>query len=634
MNSGWALFPVVLSSHLLLAGTGMAGSKLVYMHEMADVKKIILADDDGRNPQEISEPGVWALYPDITSDGRYVSYSRGNEVDLGIVVRDLTLNQNEEWTAVSGMYLHSSFSGDGRFLSFSGPVGEQNEQRIAIIDLKSQRPLLQAAARDGTPFTPQVRTIHANWPAYFPALSSSGNFVVFQRSKGQIKDIVKHNLETGEEILLSPEDGYAMAPALSRDDRFVAYTARVDGIWDIYLHDLMGGGVTRLTDTPFLDYAPTFKADGSLVYAANPNGNFELFEISARSIADGTFIARPLIQGAGDHYAPALSGETQYALGGAPRFPDPERSSFGAISHQGKIYMAGGHQGPEHTYPPESFMDRLEIYDPAEHSWKQGANLSLARHGFSLAAHGNYIYAFGGFTFSADHQPGWKSVDLIERYDIAADKWTVIGNLPRNRSSNVVAKVGTKVFIIGGWDSTPPLPGSTAGQFHDEIDMFDLETETVSTLAVKLPAPRRRALSAVVQGEEIILIGGIGEGVSHFDLLDQVTAFNTRTYSWRDLPKLPFATFAPAAGIIDGEMFVFGGMFKTGPMDFVYVNHIYSLLPGAPAWLHTGRHLSENKGFSQVVDLEAGMLGILGGHTYVGDEDHPVSTFEVFGKTK
>lgn len=613
---------------------GNVAGNIVYMHEYDDVKQIVLTDSNGQNGRVISEDGLWALYPELSTDSRYVSYSRGvDEAHLGIVVRDLVSGVVEEWTPANGQYLHSSISGDGRFLAFSGPVGEAGAQRIAVIDLKTQRPLLRESMRNGTPFTPELRVIPSPVAAYFPSLSSSGNFLVYQRSEGQRRSIVKFDLETGTEVQVTAADGNSMSPALSRDDRFVVYTQKTGSMWDLYMSDLWNGDVERITNTPYLDYAPTFTPNGGLVYAANPNGNFELYEISAQALAaNDQSSPRLLISGLGDHYAPSVSGSSQYVMNDAPSFPSPERSSFGAIAHNGKVYMVGGHQGPEHTYPPESFMDRLEIYDPETKTWAQGAKLSLARHGFSLAAHGNYVYAFGGFTYSADHSPKWKSVNLIERYDIENDRWEVIGHLPRNRSSNIVAQVGTKVYLIGGWDSTPPTPGSAEGRFHDEIDTFDMETEEVSTLEVKLPFPKRRALSAVVKGDEVILVGGLGEGANHFELLDLVTAFNTKTHTWRELPKLPFATFAPAAGIIGDEMYVFGGMFKTGPMDFIYVNHVYAHVFGSKEWHHTGRHLMENKGFAQVVELAPNTLGILGGHTYVGDMDHPVSTFEVFSR--
>ncbi len=332
-----------------------------------------------------------------------------------------------------------------------------------------------------------------------------------------------------------------------------------------------------------------------------------------------------------DLYAPTSTGTLDYAQSLLPGLPNPARSSFGAIEHQGRIYVAGGHQGPEHTYPPESFLGKLEWYDLNTGQWQEGASRHVPAHGFELVAHGDYLYAFGGFAFSAEHQPGWRSLDVIERYSIRENRWEIIGTMPRRRSSNVAVQVGTKVYLIGGWDSTPKHVDDFEGKFHREIDVFDLETEVMTETPHVLPDPLRRAFTGLERDGKILLLGGLGIGSTHFELLDVVTEFDPATGAWRELPRLPFATFAPAAGILDGEIFVFGGMFRHSQWDFSYVNHIFSLPRSGQAWLHTGRYLHETKGFAMVVNIDASTLGILGGHSYENG-DAPVATFETFGR--
>jgi N-acetylneuraminic acid mutarotase len=95
---------------------------------------------------------------------------------------------------------------------------------------------------------------------------------------------------------------------------------------------------------------------------------------------------------------------------------------------------------------------------------------------------------------------------------------------------------------------------------------------------------------------------------------------------------MPFATFAPAAGIIGDELYAFGGMFKTGEMNYEYVSHIYAFNFTTKQWRHTGRSVNETKGFSQVFNIDENTLGILGGHHYYQGFDMPVTTFETFSK--
>ncbi|MEZ4269969.1 MAG: hypothetical protein R3C68_00550 [Myxococcota bacterium] len=103
---------------------------------------------------------------------------------------------------------------------------------------------------------------------------------------------------------------------------------------------------------------------------------------------------------------------------------------------------------------------------------------------------------------------------------------------------------------------------------------------------------------------------------------------------------MPFATFAPAGGVKDGQLYVFGGMQDKTPDEpdnfkkrFEYINHVYRF--DGERWQHTGRFLAENKGFSQVVTMPDGSLGILGGHQYGENNSNvPLTSFEVFDVNK
>jgi len=292
--------------------------------------------------------------------------------------------------------------------------------------------------------------------------------------------------------------------------------------------------------------------------------------------------------------------------------------------------MAGGHEGREHTYPPESFSDKFIAYNPEAKTWIELAPRPHKAHGYQIAAFGNYIYAFGGFAYSPDHKPRWKSLASIDRYDIKANKWETIGELKAPRSSNVAVTIADKVYLLAGWDSTPQKENDVEGRFHSTVEVFDLSSEKLSTASWSMPLPLRRALTGIEYKGKILMIGGLGVGASHFELISNVTSIDPETGSATELAPLPFATFAPAAGIIGDELFVFGGMFKTGAMNFEYVSHIYGMDLMKNEWRHTGRYLKETKGFSQVFNLGPQKLGILGGHHYEKGVDEPVKTFETF----
>ena len=642
---------------LLLSFFALSSSaKMVYLHQVGENRRVVLAEDDGSFLRFLTSENQQAYHPEISSDGRYVAYSigvieLGRKIDVAIHVEDLQSGDIEVWTPSGNQYIHAEFSGNGEYLSYSAPIERNGRtlQNIQWVHLPSERKKgpVRTEVHNGRKYhffrtTPE--TIESPFHGYFPALSSDGNFIVFHqtedpKSKTTPKHLAMYDRRSKKLTELTPRNGSALVPSLSYDNRWVAYASVEEGIWDLRLMDLWTKQSRKITDSPAREFTPVFAPDNSITYThiiEGENFDLDLYRIDAKAVFNKSRPAEPrkfLGTAAVMEYVPSFSGNLQVELREETKILDPARSSFGAVEHRGKIYIAGGHQGPEHTYPPESFMKRMEIFDEKTKTWSRAADLNLARHGFQIIAHKGFIYAFGGFTYSAKHRPGWKSVDLIERYDIANNVWEVLPvKLTRPRSSNVVAKVGNQVYIIGGWNSTPKHDGDLEGRFHREIDVFDLETETLSESPYRLPDPLRRAFTGVVVEDEILLLGGISEGSSHFDWIDRVTSLNTKTGEWKEYPRLPFATFAPGAGVLNGKVYLFGGMNKT----FSYLNTVFEFdFYARKPWLNTGRYLKENKGFPQVVHLPHQALGILGGHTYRYPapgriEDSPVDSFEVF----
>ena len=436
---------------------------------------------------------------------------------------------------------------------------------------------------------------------------------------------------------------HAMFPSFSVDDRWVAYVSKDGGQWDIYAHDLWKSQTIKVTNDKNIEFTPVFHPNGSLYFtrfeADELNQKIDIFKIPAEEVLNPKGLKQPrpfLADKNAAEYVPSFSNPHGLELTSGPSFMDPERSSFGSVIHNGNIYIAGGHQGPEHTYPKESFLDRVEVFEEVTRKWRSLAPMKLAKHGFQMVAHDNYIYVFGGFTFSEIHDPKWKSVDTIERYNIKTDTWEILPQkLSVPRSSNAIAHIGDKVYLLGGWNSTPKFKGDKDGKFLEVVDVFDLTTETLVPTHLKMPKPLRRAFTAVVKHGEIYMLGGIGEGASHFDWIDNLTLMNPNTGKVRELAPLPFATFAPGAGFIDDNLYLIGGMVlhNKATYDLDYVDDIYRFDGQSKKWAHTGVYLGQNKGFPQVVPIQGHGLGILGGHTYQftnqGVVDHPVKSFEI-----
>jgi N-acetylneuraminic acid mutarotase len=608
-------------SHIALAD-------FVYMKEDKEGKSVIHQSEDASATRVINDitSKDWALYPDLTPDGQEVVYVEGpSQEDLHITYKHLSKNLTQRFHASQkGMILHPKFSRNGRFIFYSAP-GSKGKNTVFFFDREAEVTRQGEGLLDYT--LDQAKMLDESEESFFPRPSSDGSFVVYQRNTLGQKEIVFYDrLENTKRVIAE-----GMSPALSFDERWIAYTSKAEGNWNIFITDRTSGATIQVTNDLKDEMAPTFLPDNSVAFASNKTGNFRLYKI-----VKGEWISL-IPEGQTtevDFYSPQFSGQTNIKQSlNAPFIGNP-RSSFGTISHQGKVYMAGGHQGAEHTYPPESFSDVLIVYDIETNTWTDLAPRPVKAHGFQLAAHGNYIYAFGGFAYSPDHKPKWKSLTQIDRYDIVNNKWETIGNLLSPRSSNVAVKIEDKIYIAGGWNSTPKFENDLDGIFLDTIEIFDLKTEKVELASYKLPSPVRRALTGMEYDGKIVLVGGLGQGATHFELLSNVTSIDPLTGFSQELSPMPFPTFAPAAEVINNHLYVFGGMFKTGPLAYEYVSHIYDLDLHLSTWSHTGRCLKETKGFSQVFKLDEKTLGVLGGHHYFEGYDLPVSTFETFKPSK
>jgi Tol biopolymer transport system component len=607
---------------LLFIQTALAD--LVYMKEDQQGKYVMLKNDKHSETQVISDLGSknWALYPDIAPDGEELIYVEGpNQQDLALTYKNIAKNIVQKFhPQTKGMVLHPKFSKNGKFIFYSAP-GPQGKNTIYFFDRAAE------VARQGdglADFSLESATpIDTTEESYFPRPSSDGNFLVYQRNTGTKKEIILFNRLDGTKKVLAE----GMSPALSFDERWIAFTSKKSGSWNIYVTDKTSGITFEATNDQKDEMAPTFLPDNTLAFASNKSGHFRLYKVNK---GEWTSLTADSSEADLDLYSPQFSGETSIQQGTLPSFLGNARSSFGTVSHEGKIYMAGGHQGAEHTYPEESFSDQFVVYDTLTQTWKELAPRPAKAHGYQIAAHGNYIYAFGGFAFSKIHKPKWKSLDQIDRYDIALNKWETVGKLLSPRSSNVAVKINEMVYLVGGWNSTPKFENDLDGIFLESIEVFDLKKEKIELANFKIPQPVRRALTGIEHEGKILLVGGLGQGASHFELLNNVTSIDPLSGFSRELSPLPFPTFAPAAEIINNQLFVFGGMFKFSEMEYDYVSHIYrqDMLTGI--WDHTGRCLKETKGFSQVFKINEKTLGILGGHHYSLGQDLPVKTFEIF----
>ena len=223
-----------------------------------------------------------------------------------------------------------------------------------------------------------------------------------------------------------------------------------------------------------------------------------------------------------------------------------------AIELNGLIYYLGGLVGP---YPDHVTPD-VHIFDPTAGTWSEGTPMpaARARGGGGMAVYNGNLYVAGGLKDdgSGTGHEG-VSVNLFDVYDPVAGTWTSLPNMPRARDHFHAAVVGNKLYAIAG------RQGGDSGFFNaviGPVDVYDFSTGTWSTLPASLNIPTPRAgTGAAVLGDEIIIIGGEGNGNAY----NNVEAFNTTTLTWRSLAPMPTARHGIQAAVCNGGIYIAAG---------------------------------------------------------------------------
>lgn len=188
------------------------------------------------------------------------------------------------------------------------------------------------------------------------------------------------------------------------------------------------------------------------------------------------------------------------------------RSYIAAAEIGGQIYAAGGMVGE--TGRP---LDLLARYDPAADSWETLRRLPEAVRAGAAAAVDGTLYVIGGTTAEGNS-------DVVYAYDPETNEWSERAPLPEPRFNHAALELGGKVYVLGGY---------LEGEERREVFVYDPAADAWSEGA-ELPIPNH-AFDAVAFRGEIWMIGGRRAD----EILRDVWILNPETGRWREGPSMP-----------------------------------------------------------------------------------------------
>jgi TolB protein len=262
-------------SEVVFAITGNRGffdSKIAFVSNGSGSKEIFLCDFDGSNISRFTHHNSISLFPDWSSDGRWIAYTTYADRHPRIRIQHVRENRVAKvnkpalqavpaW--VPGRFelaASLSFSGDQEIYLLTGngkvikrltnsvgidvePTWSPNGRRMAFVSKRSGNPQLYILDIDSDRV--QRLTFEGRYNTQ-PNWSPKGDRIAYSAMNNGAIDIFTINPEGGEPVQLTENQGNNEAPAWSPDGSLIAFSSTREGKSRIYVMTAYGTDQRRL----------------------------------------------------------------------------------------------------------------------------------------------------------------------------------------------------------------------------------------------------------------------------------------------------------------------------------------------------------------------------------------------------
>lgn len=246
---------------------GYFDTRVVFVAEsgskLARVKKLAIMDQDGANPQYITDGSYIVMTPRFSSTSQEITYMALRPTGSTIYLQNLETARTETIGKFPGMVFAPRFSPDGSKVAFSVEKGGNSD--IYVMDLRS---------RSSTRITtdPAIDTS--------PSFSPDGSKIVFNSDRGGQAQLYIMNADGSGVRRISYGGGRYTTPVWSPRGDFIAFTKQTGGEFHIGVMRADGGD-ERLLTTSYLDEGPTWAPNGRVLMFSreSANGNSRLWTV-------------------------------------------------------------------------------------------------------------------------------------------------------------------------------------------------------------------------------------------------------------------------------------------------------------------------------------------------------------------
>jgi TolB protein len=246
---------------------GYFDTRVVFVAEsggkLSRIKKLAIMDQDGANPQYLTDGSYIVMTPRFSSTSQEITYMALRPTGSSIYLLNLQTARQETVGKFPGMVFAPRFSPDGSKVAFSVEKGGNSD--IYVMDLRS---------RQSTRITtdPAIDTS--------PSFSPDGSRIVFNSDRGGQAQLYVMNADGSGVRRISYGGGRYTTPVWSPRGDFIAFTKQTGGQFHIGVMRADGGD-ERLLTTSYLDEGPTWAPNGRVLMFSREgsSGNSRLWTV-------------------------------------------------------------------------------------------------------------------------------------------------------------------------------------------------------------------------------------------------------------------------------------------------------------------------------------------------------------------
>jgi TolB protein len=237
---------------------GIFSTRIIYVEQIEDVYRLMLADADGARPRLLKEsrPGEPILSPAWSPDGRYVAYVSFETTRPAIYSQEIATGMRRQMTAFEGLNGAPAWSPDGQKLAIT--LSKDGNPEIYTLDVNTR----------------ELKRITNHYAIdHEPGWTRDGKAILFTSNRGAKPQIYQVTLASGRPERLTFVGPYNAKPVVSPDGSGFVFIHRDERGNDHIAHQSFKTGDIRvLTQTQGgLDESPTVAPSGAMLMYATKN---------------------------------------------------------------------------------------------------------------------------------------------------------------------------------------------------------------------------------------------------------------------------------------------------------------------------------------------------------------------------